>query len=69
MAFEPSIAVFDACILYPFHLRNVVVQPAVDRPIEARWTDAIHDEMDSKLDDRRVSHSDRASANRPTVDE
>jgi hypothetical protein len=32
MAFEPSIAVFDACILYPFHLRNVVVQPAVDRP-------------------------------------
>ena len=44
MVFEPSIAVFDACILYPFHLRNIVVQAAVDRLVEARWTDAIHDE-------------------------
>ena len=41
MAFEPSIAVFDACILYPFHLRNVVVQAAADRLVEARWADAI----------------------------
>jgi hypothetical protein len=44
MAFEPSVAVFDACILYPFHLRNIVVQAAVDRLVEARWTEAIHDE-------------------------
>ena len=44
MAFEPSVAVFDACILYPFHLRNIVVQAAVDRLVDARWTDQIHDE-------------------------
>ena len=44
MAFEPSVAVFDACILYPFHLRNIVVQAAVDRLVEARWTDAIHED-------------------------
>jgi predicted nucleic acid-binding protein len=44
MALEPSIAVLDACILYPFHLRNIVVQAAVDRLVEARWTDAIHEE-------------------------
>ena len=44
MAFEPSVAVFDACILYPFHLRNIVVQAAADRLVEARWTDEIHDE-------------------------
>jgi hypothetical protein len=44
MAFEPSVAVFDACILYPFHLRNIVVQAAVDRLVEARWTDTIHEE-------------------------
>lgn len=44
MAFEPSVAVFDACVLYPFHLRNILVQAAVDRLVEARWTDAIHDE-------------------------
>src|SRR5215470_11707976 len=44
MAFEPSVAVFDACILYPFHLRNIIVQTAVDRLVDARWTDAIHEE-------------------------
>jgi hypothetical protein len=44
MAFEPSVAVFDACILYPFHLRNIIVQAAVDRLVDARWTDEIHDE-------------------------
>ncbi len=44
MAYEPPVAVFDACILYPFHLRNLLVQCAVDRLIEARWTDEIHDE-------------------------
>jgi predicted nucleic acid-binding protein len=44
MAFEPTVAVFDACILYPFHLRNIVVQVAVDRLVEARWSDQIHDE-------------------------
>lgn len=43
-AFEPAIAVFDACILYPFHLRNIIVQAAVDRLIDARWTDEIHEE-------------------------
>jgi predicted nucleic acid-binding protein len=44
MAFSPVVAVFDACILYPFHLRNVIVQAAVDRLVHARWTDEIHDE-------------------------
>jgi hypothetical protein len=56
MAFEPSVAVFDACILYPFHLRNVVIQTAVDRLVEARWTDAIHAEWIRSL-----------SANAPTI--
>jgi hypothetical protein len=44
MGFEAAVAVFDACILYPFHLRNIFVQAAVDRLVHARWTDEIHDE-------------------------
>ena len=44
MAFSPVVAVCDACILYPFHLRNVIVQAAVDGLFHARWTDEIHDE-------------------------
>lgn len=43
-AFSPAVAVYDACILYPFHLRNIVVQAAVDGLVDACWTDAIHDE-------------------------
>jgi hypothetical protein len=44
MAFKPAVAVFDTCILYPFHIKNVIVQTALDGLIEARWTDAIHAE-------------------------
>jgi PIN domain-containing protein len=44
MGLDPSVVIFDACILYPFHLRNIVVQIAVDRLVDARWTDEIHDE-------------------------
>ncbi|MCR8493013.1 PIN domain-containing protein [Brucella anthropi] len=49
MAFSPVVAVCDACILYPFHLRNVIVQASVDRLFQARWTDAIHDEWRRNL--------------------
>jgi hypothetical protein len=55
MAFEPSVAVFDACILYPFHLRNVLVLAAVDRLVEARWTEEIHDEWIRNLAARAPS--------------
>lgn len=44
MAYRPSIAVYDACVLYPFQLRNLLIQCAVDRLVEARWSDDIHDE-------------------------
>lgn len=44
MEFKSALAVYDACILYPFHLRNVVVQVAVDGLVDARWTETIHDE-------------------------
>ena len=56
MALKPSVAVYDACILYPFHLRNVVVQIAVDRLVDARWTDEIHNEWIRNL-----------AANKPTI--
>jgi len=44
MGFEPPVVVYDACVLYPVHTRNLLTQCAVDRLVEARWTDAIHDE-------------------------
>lgn len=44
MAYEPPVAVYDACVLYPFHLRNLLVQCAAERLIAARWSEAIHEE-------------------------
>lgn len=44
MALEPITVICDACVLYPFHLRNILVQASVDGLYEARWTDEIHDE-------------------------
>jgi PIN domain len=41
---DPPIVILDACILYPFHLRNIIIQIAVDRLIDARWSHEIHDE-------------------------
>jgi hypothetical protein len=44
MASSPPVAVYDACVLYPFQLRNLLVQCAADRLVEARWSNEIHDE-------------------------
>ena len=44
MPYRPPVAVYDACVLYPFHTRNLLVQCAVDRLVDVRWTDEIHDE-------------------------
>lgn len=44
MAFKPPVAVFDACVLYPSHLRNVLIQCAFDGLVDERWTDDIHAE-------------------------
>jgi predicted nucleic acid-binding protein len=43
------VAVCDACVLYPFHQRNILVQAAVDGIYSARWTDEIHDEWTRNL--------------------
>jgi predicted nucleic acid-binding protein len=44
MTYKPLTVVYDACVLYPFHLRNLLIQCAVDRLVEARWTNEIHEE-------------------------
>jgi hypothetical protein len=41
---SPAIVVYDASVLYPFHLRNLLVQLAYEGVVAARWTDAIHEE-------------------------
>jgi hypothetical protein len=40
----PPIVLYDANLLYPFHLRNLLIQLGVNYIVSPRWTDAIHDE-------------------------
>ena len=40
----PPVILFDANLLYPFHLRNLLVQLGVNHIVQPRWTDAIHEE-------------------------
>ncbi len=53
MAFEgpgrPPPVIVDANLLYPFHLRNLLVQLAVDCIITPRWTGRIHEEWIGNL--------------------
>src|SRR4051812_18416187 len=39
-----TVALYDACVLYPFYLRDLLVRLAMTDLIQGRWTDAIHDE-------------------------
>ncbi|MCJ8151740.1 PIN domain-containing protein [Shinella sedimenti] len=76
MASKPPVAVYDACVLYPFHLRNVLVQCAFDGLVEARWTDDIHGEWIRNLAantptlpiERLVATRDRMKAVLPDAD-
>jgi predicted nucleic acid-binding protein len=64
MASDPPVVVYDACVLYPFHLRNLLIQLAVEGLVAARWTDAIHDEWIRSLADAGHVSRDRLLATR-----
>ncbi len=69
MASSPPVAVYDACVLYPFQLRNLLVQCAADRLVEARWSHEIHDEWIRNLlaKEPRLTR-DRLEATRDLMD-
>ncbi len=50
MPYKPPVAIYDACVLYPFHLRNLLVQCAVDRLVDARWSDGIGSHANTSQD-------------------
>jgi hypothetical protein len=45
----PFQAIYDACLLYPFEIRDVLMVAARTRKFELRWTDAILDEFTRNL--------------------
>lgn len=60
----PPTAVLDACVLYPYWLRDLLVQLAAEDVFRARWTEEIHDEWtrnalanDASLDPDQLSRT------------
>lgn len=49
MTVARPIAVYDACVLYPFYLRDLLVRLAMADLCQAKWTDEIHDEWTRNL--------------------
>ena len=52
---DSIIAVYDACVLYPAPLRDLLMQLAATNIIRGKWTNEIHDEwirnvLKSRLD-------------------
>lgn len=45
--------IFDACVLYPAPLRDLLIQLASVELFRAKWTDAIHEEWISSLLEQR----------------
>jgi hypothetical protein len=61
---DPPLVVYDACVLYPFHLRNLLIQLAVEGVVAARWTDEIHDEWIRSLTEAGAVSRERLLATR-----
>lgn len=45
----PPVAVYDACVLYPAPLRDLLVRAALAGLVRAHWSDQIHDEWTRNL--------------------
>ncbi len=60
---------YDACVLYPAPLRDLLMQIAVTDLYRARWTDAIHDEWTrSVLKDRPDLRPEQLQRTRDLMD-
>lgn len=62
-------AVYDACVLYPAPIRDLLLQLATKRLFRARWTDRIHDEwIRSVLADRQDLTKEQLDRTRSLMD-
>ncbi len=60
---------FDACVLYPAPLRDLLLNLAVTGVFRARWTERIHDEWVGAVVKRRPELADALARTRKLMDE
>jgi len=64
----PPVVVLDANLLYPFHLRNLLVQLSADAVLAPRWTARIHEEWIANLAATGRVSRDRLARTRDLMD-
>ena len=65
---SPPVVVLDANLLYPFQLRNLLIQFGVDGVIVPRWTARIHEEWMGNLVAAGRASLDRLQRTRDLID-
>ena len=63
------VVIYDACVLYPAPLRDLLVRLATTGLFAARWTDQIHDEWIRNLIERRPELEPHLSRTRHLMNE
>ncbi|KJB93049.1 PIN domain-containing protein [Skermanella aerolata] len=59
------VVLYDACVLYPAPLRDLLIELAAANLFQAKWTDAIHDEwIGNLLANRRDLNAERLQRTR-----
>jgi predicted nucleic acid-binding protein len=56
------VVIYDACVLYPAHLRDLLVRIANTGIVRARWSERILDECFRSIKENRADLSDAALA-------
>ena len=59
---------FDACVLYPAPLRDLLMRLAMSELFQARWSDAIHDEWIRSLLEQRPELKNQLARTRKLMD-
>lgn len=65
----PFTVIYDANVLYPFHLRDILIRVAQAGLVHARWTDEILDECFDNLIEQRPELAERLRRTRRLMDE
>ena len=61
--------VFDACVLYPAPLRDLLLRLSITGLFSAKWTDQIHDEWITNLLDSRPELADKLPRTRDLMNQ
>ena len=63
----PFTVIYDANVLYPFHLRDILIRVAQAGLVHARWTDKILDEWFDNLTEQRPELTERLKRTHPSA--